>query len=66
MPRIDLIKKWITESGIKKGRICEEAGITRAAFSLKLKGERPFSVNDIRAFRSLGMSLSLIDQIFLT
>jgi len=66
MPRLDLIRKWISDSGLKKGRICEEAGITRAAFSLKLKGERPFSLNDIRAFRRLGMSLSLIDQIFLS
>lgn len=66
MIRIDLIRKWIADSGLKKGRICEAMGITRAAFSLKMKGERPFSLNDVRTFRRLGMPVSLIVQIFLT
>ena len=65
MPRLDLLRKWMSNSGLKKGYIVREMGISRAAFSLKMRGDRPFTLYEIKVFRRLGMSLSEIDQIFL-
>ena len=53
------LKSKISESGLKKGYIAEQLGITYAGFNLKETGKSEFTASEIQKMRKL---LSLSDR----
>lgn len=55
----ELLKAKITESGLKKGFIAEQLGITRTGYRLKENGRNEFTASEIQTMRRL---LNLSDR----
>ena len=49
MTNVDLLQQKVAESGLKNSFIAERLGISRAAWYKKLKGQYPFTAEQIQA-----------------
>ena len=48
MTNVELLKKKVADSGLRSAFIAESVGISRAAWYKKLKGESPFTAEQIQ------------------
>lgn len=49
----ELIQKKVDASGLKKGYICEQLGISRVSFNNKLAGRTQFSLTEFNKLNEL-------------
>ncbi len=66
MPNVAKLNSWIEAKGLKKSFVASRIGISQSSLSKKIKGKRAFSINEISAFKQLGMTQREINEIFLT
>ena len=62
---VNLLKEWISKSGLKIGYIIDQLGISRAAWDQKINGGIPFRKSEAYAISSmLGMTDDVSSKIF--
>lgn len=67
MVKTEELRSKISESGLKKGYIAEQLGITYAGYALKEKGQNEFTASEIQALRKiLSLSDRDVKRIFLS
>ena len=65
MVNLQLLAREIAKSGLKQGKICEELGLSRQGFYLKINGKRDFKINECYTLASLlGFDEMKIREIF--
>lgn len=66
MVDLQLLKRVIDESGLKKEKIASEMGITRQTLNNKLNGKFPFNNSDVMLLTQiLGLTKKNVFEIFL-
>jgi len=62
--RTDEFDAWLKQSGLKSGFVADVLGITRQALYSKRKGLVAFSLEDLQALKSIGMTSEWVSRIF--
>lgn len=62
MTNTELLNQKITESGIKKGKICEALGLSYGSLRRKVNGDVSFTQSEIQALCDLLSITSLRDR----